>query len=88
VYEAHVWGVLMPPRPLFTISFILCTDNFFYLVFALIISLGQATVYVLTGLYGQPSDLSAGISLLSVAADLLGAIGSGMGILMAVTSSS
>jgi protein transport protein SEC61 subunit alpha len=32
-------------------------------VFTLLISLGQATVYVLTGFYGQPSDLSAGIYL-------------------------
>jgi preprotein translocase subunit SecY len=34
------------------------------LVFALLISLGQATVYVLTGLYGQPRDLGAGVCLL------------------------
>src|SRR5258708_13492368 len=36
------------------------------LVFALLISLGQATVYVLTGLYGQPSDLGAGVCLLLI----------------------
>ena len=35
-------------------------------VFALLISLGQATVYVLTGLYGQPSDLGAGVCLLLI----------------------
>ncbi|KAI9457540.1 SecY subunit domain-containing protein [Boletus coccyginus] len=35
-------------------------------LFALIISLGQATVYVLTGLYGQPKDLGAGICLLLI----------------------
>ena len=35
-------------------------------VFALIISLGQATVYVLTGLYGQPKDLGAGVCLLLI----------------------
>lgn len=35
-------------------------------MFALIISLGQATVYVLTGLYGQPKDLGAGICLLLI----------------------
>ena len=35
-------------------------------VFALIISLGQATVYVLTGMYGQPSELGAGVCLLLV----------------------
>jgi protein transport protein SEC61 subunit alpha len=32
----------------------------------LIISLGQATVYVLTGMYGQPSELGAGVCLLLV----------------------
>jgi protein transport protein SEC61 subunit alpha len=35
-------------------------------LFALIISLGQATVYVLTGLYGRPSDLGAGVCLLLI----------------------
>ncbi|KAF7426461.1 translocon subunit [Pleurotus ostreatus] len=35
-------------------------------LFAIIISLGQATVYVLTGLYGQPKDLGAGVCLLLI----------------------
>ena len=35
-------------------------------MFALIISLGQATVYVLTGLYGPPSELGAGVCLLLI----------------------
>src|ERR1700760_3819309 len=35
-------------------------------VFALLISLGQATVYVLTGLYGQPRDLGARVCLLLI----------------------
>ncbi|PPQ86057.1 hypothetical protein CVT25_002238 [Psilocybe cyanescens] len=35
-------------------------------LFALIIALGQAAVYVLTGLYGQPSDLRAGVCLLLI----------------------
>ncbi|KAF8477837.1 SecY protein [Russula ochroleuca] len=35
-------------------------------LFALLISLGQATVYVLTGLYGQPRDLGAGVCLLLI----------------------
>lgn len=35
-------------------------------LFALIISLGQATVYVLTGLYGPPSELGAGVCLLLI----------------------
>lgn len=33
---------------------------------ALLIAFGQATVYVLTGLYGQPSDLGAGVCLLLI----------------------
>jgi len=35
-------------------------------LFALILSLGQATVYVLTGLYGPPSELGAGVCLLLI----------------------
>lgn len=35
-------------------------------VFALIIALGQATVYVLTGMYGPPSELGAGVCLLLI----------------------
>ncbi|KAH9455094.1 hypothetical protein MJO28_012543 [Puccinia striiformis f. sp. tritici] len=35
-------------------------------LFALLISFGQATVYVLTGLYGQPKDLGAGVCLLLI----------------------
>ncbi|KAL8939764.1 MAG: hypothetical protein Q9216_003178 [Gyalolechia sp. 2 TL-2023] len=35
-------------------------------LFAIIISFGQAMVYVLTGLYGQPSDLGAGVCVLLV----------------------
>ena len=35
-------------------------------LFALIIALGQATVYVLTGMYGQPSSLGAGVCLLLI----------------------
>ncbi|BFZ61172.1 translocon subunit [Saitoella coloradoensis] len=35
-------------------------------LFAIIISFGQATVYVLTGLYGQPKDLGAGVCLLLI----------------------
>ncbi|KAL8794902.1 MAG: hypothetical protein Q9195_002614 [Heterodermia aff. obscurata] len=35
-------------------------------LFAIIISFGQACVFVLTGLYGQPSDLGAGVCVLLV----------------------
>eukprot|EP01135_Chromosphaera_perkinsii_P005904 Nk52_evm37s370 gene=Nk52_evmTU37s370 len=35
-------------------------------LFGMIITLGQATVYVMTGMYGEPSELGAGICLLIV----------------------
>lgn len=35
-------------------------------MFALVIALGQATVYVLTGLYGSPSSLGPGVCLLLI----------------------
>ena len=35
-------------------------------LFAVILSMGQATVYVFTGLYGQPSDLGAGVVFLLI----------------------
>ncbi|KAL7419527.1 translocon subunit [Cryptotrichosporon argae] len=35
-------------------------------IFALVIALGQATVYVLTGLYGSPSSLGPGVCLLLI----------------------
>lgn len=35
-------------------------------LFAVLISFGQATVYVMSGLYGQPSDLGAGVVLLLI----------------------
>ncbi|KAL9021033.1 MAG: hypothetical protein Q9185_001701 [Variospora sp. 1 TL-2023] len=35
-------------------------------LFAIIMSFGQAMVYVLTGLYGQPSDLGAGVCVLLI----------------------
>ncbi|PPQ86063.1 hypothetical protein CVT25_002244 [Psilocybe cyanescens] len=40
-------------------------------VFALITALGQATVYVLAELYGQPSDLGAGMCPLFIIAALI-----------------
>jgi protein transport protein SEC61 subunit alpha len=45
-----------------------------YAVFALIISVGHATVYVLTGLYGQPSELGAGVCLLLILQLVVGAL--------------
>lgn len=46
----------------------------YLLVFALIISVGHATVYVLTGLYGQPSELGAGVCLLLILQLVVGAL--------------
>ena len=36
------------------------------LVFGMIITIGQSIVYVMTGMYGDPSDLGAGICLLII----------------------
>uniref|UniRef100_H2ZA99 Translocon Sec61/SecY plug domain-containing protein n=1 Tax=Ciona savignyi TaxID=51511 RepID=H2ZA99_CIOSA len=84
-------------------------------LFGMVIAIGQSVVYVMTGMYGDPTDMGAGICLLiiiqlfvatlivllldellqkgyglcigalSVMADFIGAIGSGTGILLAVT---
>ncbi|PPQ93552.1 hypothetical protein CVT25_005519 [Psilocybe cyanescens] len=47
-----------------------CAQKFF----ALDISLDQATVYVVTGLYGQPSDFGAGVSFLLIIQLLVAAL--------------
>ncbi|KAI8451909.1 protein transport protein SEC61 subunit alpha [Phakopsora pachyrhizi] len=50
------------------------------LFFALLISFGQATIYVLTGLYSQPSNLGAGVCLLLILQLVVSAlIGYGLG---------
>lgn len=36
------------------------------LVFGMIITIGQAIVYVMTGMYGDPSEMGAGICLLII----------------------
>lgn len=38
----------------------------YFLVFGMIITIGQAVVYVMTGMYGDPSDLGPGICLLII----------------------
>ena len=37
---------------------------FWFLVFGMIITIGQSIVYVMTGMYGDPSEMGAGICLL------------------------
>ena len=39
---------------------------YFFTVFGMVITLGQGIVYVLTGMYGEPSDIGAGVCLLIV----------------------
>lgn len=38
----------------------------FFAVFGMIITIGQAIVYVMTGMYGDPSEMGAGICLLII----------------------
>lgn len=40
--------------------------SFLSLVFGMIITIGQAVVYVMTGMYGDPADLGPGICLLII----------------------
>ena len=35
-------------------------------VFGMVITIGQAIVYVMTGMYGEPSDLGAGVCMLII----------------------
>ena len=37
-----------------------------FVVFGMVITLGQAIVYVMTGMYGDPSDIGAGVCLLII----------------------
>ena len=46
---------------------IMCVILFLYFsVFGMVITIGQAIVYVMTGMYGEPSDLGAGICMLII----------------------
>ena len=45
----------------------MCVILFLYFsVFGMVIPIGQAIVYVMTGMYGEPSDLGAGICMLII----------------------
>jgi protein transport protein SEC61 subunit alpha len=55
-----------PKSVIITFSVNIFDFNLIISVFALIMTLGQAVVYVVTGLYGDPSELGAGICLILV----------------------
>lgn len=38
----------------------------FFSVFGMVITVGQAIVYVMTGMYGEPSEIGAGVCLLII----------------------
>lgn len=42
--------------------FFLCLSS----VFGMVITVGQAIVYVMTGMYGEPSEIGAGVCLLII----------------------
>ena len=50
----------------YLIPFLFLIKSFLSLVFGMIITIGQAVVYVMTGMYGDPSDLGPGICLLII----------------------
>lgn len=37
-----------------------------FVVFGMVITIGQAIVYVMTGMYGDPSDMGAGVCLIII----------------------
>lgn len=39
---------------------------FIFLVFGMIITIGQAIVYVMTGMYGDPAEIGPGVCLLII----------------------
>ena len=45
---------------------IIITYSIPVLVFGMVITLGQGIVYVMTGMYGEPSDIGAGVCLLII----------------------
>lgn len=42
------------------------SEIFLFLVFGMVITVGQAIVYVMTGMYGDPSEIGAGVCLLII----------------------
>lgn len=44
----------------------LCLHNYFFIVFGMVITVGQAIVYVMTGMYGDPTEIGAGVCLLII----------------------
>lgn len=44
----------------------LCNHGCCVAVFGMIITIGQAIVYVMTGMYGEPSEMGAGVCLLII----------------------
>lgn len=57
---------------IFSVVFYVCACNMysfflnFLSVFGMIITIGQAIVYVMTGMYGDPAEMGAGICLLII----------------------
>ena len=39
---------------------------YLFSVFGMVITIGQAIVYVMTGMYGEPSEIGAGVCLLII----------------------
>lgn len=43
-----------------------CIMFFLFSVFGMVITIGQSIVYVMTGMYGEPSEIGAGVCLLII----------------------
>ena len=47
-------------------SIVLMTKYICFSVFGMVITIGQAIVYVMTGMYGDPAEIGAGVCLLII----------------------
>ena len=55
------------PRSMYRMTFVmLCVSSSLPPVFGMVITVGQSVVYVMTGMYGEPADLGAGICTIIV----------------------
>lgn len=50
----------------YSISIIVLIIKFLFAVFGMVITVGQAIVYVMTGMYGDPAEIGAGVCLLII----------------------
>jgi preprotein translocase subunit SecY len=61
----NVFACIIYSQYLKFVEIVVTTDDLF-LVFGMVITVGQAIVYVMTGMYGDPAEIGAGVCLLII----------------------